>query len=103
MAQEKFSKESFLAELESEGEEEVRRRIAARRYASANNKREIAQQWLDKKAQERINELVRIAQDAKDAAAESARNIKSAHTTAALALLMAAVSVIVVMLSPWLR
>lgn len=100
MVQEEFLKENFLAELETAGEEEVRRRITTRRYASTNNKRGLAQQWLDTKAKQRADELIRIAKEAKDAAEQAARNTKSANTMAAVALLMAAIALTVVILSP---
>ena len=72
MAPETFTRESFWAELDGLGEEEVRTRVSVGTYSSANKKRELAQQWLERNSQERSersnSEQMRIARSAKNAA-----------------------------------
>lgn len=128
MAPDKFTREEFWAELEEAGEEEVRARVNTGRYTSGNKKRELAQQWLDKKVHERAelserrkeasqSEQIEIARSAKDAAwsaAEAARSAaaeareqsrmaRAANIRATIALIIATISATTLIIDLTLR
>ncbi|MER9794576.1 hypothetical protein [Mesorhizobium sp. M0213] len=72
MAQETFTKEMFLAELDALGESEVRTRVVTKRYGEVGHKRALAEEWLQELDRNRAFlsnlEQIRIARSAKNAA-----------------------------------
>ncbi|MEX0954612.1 MAG: hypothetical protein WDZ83_05300 [Rhizobiaceae bacterium] len=72
MAQETFTKESFWAELDKLGEDEVRTRVVTKRFGQAQQKMALAQAWLQERDRSRMDasnsEQIRIARSAKNAA-----------------------------------
>lgn len=88
MAQEPFTKDSFWAELDRLGEDEVRNRLIANRYGLGQQKKPLAQAWLQERERSRADasslEQMRIARSAKNAA-----------WAAAIAAIIAAIAAIV--------
>src|SRR3990172_2933812 len=110
MARETFTRESFWAELEELGEEEVRTRVSTGTYSSGNKKRELAQQWLSDSERARNeasqSEQIDIARSAKDAAWEAAKEARDAKKHARIANKIATAALamaIIAMIIAWLR
>jgi hypothetical protein len=86
MAQTTFTKESFWAELDALSEDEVRARVRTSIYVL--EKRQLAELWLEKKAQERNDRSssaqMRIARSAKNAAWAAATAAIAAAIIAAI-------------------
>ena len=90
--------DEFFAELEKTGEHQVRAQfVTASVYGSSE--RDLAEEWLRRKDQERKDsfnrEQLEIARDAADAARDAARAAKTAANTAKIALVIAAISIII--------
>ena len=107
--------DEFYAELEKEGEDQVRKNLATERIYGST-KRPLVEEWLRRKDQEREDSLnreqIKIAREAASAASEAARaaesSAKSARDTArearkanklaTMAIIIAAGSMIVVII-----
>lgn len=98
--------DSFRAELEASGEDEVRTMLALGRYGSGRGKDKYVQHWLAEKDQEREAsskadslEIARSAKDAAwiaaDAARDAARAANNANVIATLALIAAVIAIAV--------
>ena len=116
-----FTRKSFWAELETLGEESVRVRIMTGAYAPKSAKRQLAEEWIRKKDQERADDLearklasqseqIDIARDAKDAAwaaadaaRDAAREAKKANIIATLALIAAIPAIAISLIALFLR
>lgn len=87
----------FYANLEEQGEDQVRDNLAFGRYAG--RKLALAETWLRRKERERsdifASEQIEIARDAERAARRSADASEAANTRATIALILAVVSIAV--------
>lgn len=92
MPQEYWTKESFWAELDEAGVDEVRVRLATKIYGDTNEKGGLAREWLLRREQLAVAE----AQHARDAASAEhmriARSAKNAAWAAVIAAMLAAIS-----------
>lgn len=112
MAQTTWTKKDFWAELEALGEEQVRERLATKRYGNVGDRKALAEEWLRVQEESRKDasqsaqiEIARSAKDAAWSAAEAAseaasearehsRIARAANTRATIALIIAAASAI---------
>jgi predicted nucleotidyltransferase len=97
--------EAFIQELEVAGVDEVRARVLNNQYSKVSPKREIAQDWLNRKEmkhqrerQARADEIAlrasSAAERAADAAKEQAKQAQQANRIAATALVIAVAAAI---------
>jgi len=98
--------EAFYAQLESLGEQEIRVRLARQAYGDAGHKRQLAEEWVQRKERERTaasnadmasaaSRSADAAERAAKAADAQARTAKHALTTAIIATIIAAIALIV--------
>jgi hypothetical protein len=95
MAPEKFTPDSFFAELEQLGEDEVRARVASGIYSSISPKKGLAEDWLLRKRQSREAEAERRRDASNSEQMCIARSAKNAAWTAATAAIIAAICAVV--------
>lgn len=88
---------AFYARLEEEGEDQVRSKLALRKYGAAS--KPLVIEWLGRLERERsdifASEQMKIARDAERAARRSADASEAANTRATIALGLAAASILV--------
>lgn len=91
MPQETFTKEQFWEKLDSIGEDEVRLKVRLKHYGDASDKRELAEEWLRRKDQARVDES---EASNREISLDTLRIAKSAKNAAWAAVIMAIIAII---------
>jgi hypothetical protein len=82
------------------GEDEIRLKIAQRLFGTDSEKLSLAQEWLRRKSQDRVDEAERLQRESSLESNQIARSAKNAAWAAAIAAIIAAIcAVIAVFLS----
>ena len=88
--------EAFIRELKALGVDEVRARLLNNQYGKVGHKREIAQDWLNRKDMAQQREIAKRASDAAerapDAAAEQAKQAQRANRVAIASLIVSLIA-----------
>jgi hypothetical protein len=88
--------ETFTRELEALGVDEVRARLLNNQYGKVGHKREIAQDWLNRKDMAQHREIAKRASDAAEraanAAAEQAKQAQRANRVAIASLIVSLIA-----------